>query len=62
VAITLQPRPSDKGIVEEMNQHEEHRKIVLLRDFSFLLPDVEVKLDEDGFVLPCTVDEDIHKR
>jgi hypothetical protein len=48
--------------VEEMNQHEEHRKIVLLRDFSFLLPDVEVKLDEDGFVLPCTVDEDIHKR
>lgn len=24
--------------------------------------DVEVKLDEDGFVLPCTVDEDIHKR
>ncbi|XP_031216087.1 FAST kinase domain-containing protein 3, mitochondrial isoform X2 [Mastomys coucha] len=24
--------------------------------------DVEVKLDEDGFVLPCSVDEDIHKR
>ncbi|XP_007191698.2 FAST kinase domain-containing protein 3, mitochondrial [Balaenoptera acutorostrata] len=24
--------------------------------------DVEIKLDEDGFVLPFTVDEDIHKR
>ncbi|XP_034379577.1 FAST kinase domain-containing protein 3, mitochondrial isoform X2 [Arvicanthis niloticus] len=24
--------------------------------------DVEIKLDEDGFVLPSTVDEDIHKR
>lgn len=28
----------------------------------FFLPDVEIKLDEDGFVLPFTVDEDVHKR
>lgn len=24
--------------------------------------DVEIKLDEDGFVLPFTIDEDVHKR
>lgn len=25
-------------------------------------PDVEIKLDEEGFVLPFTVNEDVHKR
>lgn len=34
-----------------------------MKNFSFLLsPDVEIKLDEEGFVLPFTVDEDVHKR
>lgn len=37
-------------------------EMITRRIFPLFSPDVAIKLDEEGFVLPFTVNEDVHKR
>lgn len=68
VVITLQPsaqllNAAWKKSNQPGGKEDSACEGITRRIFSFLLsPDVEIKLDEDGFVLPFTADEDVHRR